>query len=202
MCQHLCKITEPNCCSVHDSWELLSQEAAKLRSMPPDASLKPCLRGMLLSNLTLAMPLTVCTGMPCWMQLPLCALKYTGFVISLTIATSVLKFWNLLNSLSRGASAGWPTGPPSVLSRHPSHALCIDQRFGGWIPRRLITLGGPESTLATDVEAVRLQGEALGLSLNVSKCEYISATRFIPAIRSLTSLYTFKLTVQPFSALP
>jgi hypothetical protein len=37
-----------------------------------------------------------------------------------------------------------------------------------------ITLGDVQSVVDRDVQEVRIQGEAMGLKLNVSKCEYIS----------------------------
>ena len=87
------------------------------------------------------------------MEVSLCALEYTvSFVISLTIAHQFSSLESAPPSpAQQGAQTVWPS---SLLSRHPSHALCIDQRFGGWIPRRHHP-EGPESTLATDVEAVR-----------------------------------------------
>jgi hypothetical protein len=39
-----------------------------------------------------------------------------------------------------------------------------------------LTLGGPESQVARDVEVVRRRGEEIGLRLNGKKCEYISRT--------------------------
>jgi hypothetical protein len=88
---------------------------------------------------------------------------------------SVLKF-GIRSILSQeGPQQGDPLGPLLFcLAIHPMLSALTSDLVAGYLDD--ITLGGPESTLATDVEAVRLQGEALGLSLNVSKCEYICAT--------------------------
>ena len=57
-----------------------------------------------------------------------CALKYAGFVISLTLAHQSLKFGILAQGKTHWA--------PSLLSRHPSHALHWPVDLVGWIPRR------------------------------------------------------------------
>ena len=39
-----------------------------------------------------------------------------------------------------------------------------------------ITLGGEEQALVQDIQQIQFQGEAMGLKLNTSKCEFISQT--------------------------
>ena len=72
-----------------------------------------------------------------------------------------------------GAQQGDSLGPLLFcLAIHPLLTSLRSDLVIGYLDD--ITLGGPESTVAHDVEQVRLAGQALGLSLNVSKCESIS----------------------------
>ena len=55
-----------------------------------------------------------------------------------------------------------------------------------------VTLGGPESQVAQDVETLRRKGEEIGLLLNDNKCEFISRTAVSvdPAFRNFVHLST------------
>ena len=55
-----------------------------------------------------------------------------------------------------------------------------------------VTLGGPESQVAHDVETIRRKGKEIGLMLNDKKCEFISntAVSFNLAFRNFAHLST------------
>jgi len=88
---------------------------------------------------------------------------------------SFLKFNSHLISSQEGVQQGDPLGPLLFcLAIHPILLSFTSELVIGYMDD--ITLGGDEKTLALDVHQVRTQGEAMGLRLNVKKCEFITPT--------------------------
>ena len=58
------------------------------------------------------------------------------------------------------------------LAIHPILTSLSSNLVAGYLDD--ITLGGDEKTLAQDVSTIRARGEAMGLKLNVKKCEFIN----------------------------
>src|SRR5688572_27516147 len=74
-----------------------------------------------------------------------------------------------------GAQQGDPLGPLLFcLAIHPILTSFHSELVIGYMDN--ITLRGDEESLARDVQQTRDQGEAIGLRLNVKKCEFISHT--------------------------
>ena len=88
---------------------------------------------------------------------------------------SFLKFNSQVISSQEGAQQGDPLGPLLFcLAIHPILTSFTSELVIGYMDD--ITLGGDEESLARDVQLTRVQGEAMGLKLNVKKCEFISHT--------------------------
>ena len=86
---------------------------------------------------------------------------------------SVLKFGNRSVISQEGAQQGDPLGPLLFcLAIHPILTSLSSNLVAGYLDD--ITLGGDEKTLAHDVSTIRARGEAMGLKLNVRKCEFIN----------------------------
>ena len=89
--------------------------------------------------------------------------------------SSILKFGNRSVLSQEGPQQGDPLGPLLFcLTIHPVLSSLSSELAVGYLDD--ITLGGAESVLTSDVQQVITQGKELGLSLNVSKCEFISET--------------------------
>src|ERR1700759_3792967 len=88
-------------------------------------------------------------------------------------SNSFLKFSSHSISSEEGAQQGDPLGPLLFcLTIHPMFQSLASDIVIGYLDN--ITLGGAESVLAADVAQIQAQGEAMGLKLNVNKCEFIS----------------------------
>ena len=86
---------------------------------------------------------------------------------------SVLKFGSRSILSQEGPQQGDPLGPLLFcITIHPMLTSLSSELVIGYLDD--ITLGDVESVVDRDVQEVRIQGEAMELKLNVSKCEYIS----------------------------
>lgn len=84
-----------------------------------------------------------------------------------------LKFFNHIILSDEGAQQGDPLGPLLFcLSIHPLLRACRSQLKIAYMDD--ITLGGPASVVADDVNYIRSHGAHIGLLLNDKKCEAIS----------------------------
>lgn len=87
--------------------------------------------------------------------------------------TSFLKFYSHTILSQEGAQQGDPLGPLLFcLSIHPLLLSCNSDLKIAYMDD--ITLGGPASTVATDVSNIKESGRDFGLFLNDGKCEAIS----------------------------
>jgi hypothetical protein len=87
---------------------------------------------------------------------------------------SSLKFGPHSISSQEGAQQGDPLGPLLFcLTIHPMLSSLSSPLVIGYLDD--ITLGGSETDVAEDVGQIQVQGEALGLKLNVSKCEFVNS---------------------------
>ena len=88
-------------------------------------------------------------------------------------SSSSLKFGDHLISSQEGAQQGDPLGPLLFsLTIHPILQSLSSDLVMGYLDD--ITLGGQEHAVAADVAQIQSQGEAIGLKLNIGKCEYVS----------------------------
>ena len=86
---------------------------------------------------------------------------------------SFLKFGSRSILSQEGAQQGDPLGPLLFcMTIQPMLSSLSSELVIGYLDD--ITLGGAESEVEKDFQEVRIQGEAVGLKLNVSKCEHIS----------------------------
>ena len=97
---------------------------------------------------------------------------------------SLLVFGDFIILSQEGIQQGDPLGPllfcltvqPLLLSLQSSLTV-------GFMDD--VTLGGPETTVARDVQLIQSMGVSLGLHLNTAKCELISPSGFIPTSQLL-----------------
>ena len=86
---------------------------------------------------------------------------------------SFLKFSSHSISSEEDAQQGDPLGPLLFyFTIHPMLQSLASDIVIGYLDD--ITLGGDEPVLAADVAQIQTQGEAVGLKLNINKCEFIS----------------------------
>ena len=98
---------------------------------------------------------------------PLCNLSYRH--------ESILKFHDRHVTSEVGLQQGDPLGPLLFcLSIHPFLESMNSELVIGYMDD--ITIGGPESTVANDIENFQAAASSIGLSLNTSKCELISGS--------------------------
>ena len=89
---------------------------------------------------------------------------------------SILKFGKFTVLSQVGPQQGDPLG--ALLYCLPTHKILTNlqsELVAGYMDD--LTLGAPEDTLASDIDHIRREGEAIGLQLNTAKCELINATR-------------------------
>ena len=92
---------------------------------------------------------------------------------------SILKYHNRQILSQEGAQQGDPLGALLFcLTIHPLLSTLSSPLVLGYMDD--VTVGGASSSVLTDCERVRVGGEALGLVLNVKKCELIHQTGATP----------------------
>jgi hypothetical protein len=88
---------------------------------------------------------------------------------------SVLVYADRTILSQEGPQQGDPLGPVQFCNTiHPMLQSLDSELKEGYMDD--LTLGGPESQVARDVETVKRRGEEIGLRLNEKKCEFISST--------------------------
>ena len=87
----------------------------------------------------------------------------------------MLRYTDRVILSQEGSQQGDPLDPALFCSTiHPLLLSLASEFKVGYMDD--LTLGGPETQVALDVETVRRRGEEIGLRLNDKKCEFISST--------------------------